>query len=83
MKKYLFIGDIKNEDDIEKVVQLSLKIKKRIMVVSHFACLKSVFDLTLEPLNYLKKNLYLTIILLIIMKKYKCKNIKFSSSDAI
>ena len=82
-KTHLIKGDIKNKDDIEKVFQLSLNIKKKIIAVIHFAGLKSVFDSTLEPLNYWENNLYGTINLLIIMKKYECKNIVFSSSASI
>ena len=82
-KIHLIKGDIKNKDDIEKVFQLSINIKKKIIAVIHFAGLKSVFDSTLEPLNYWENNLYGTINLLIIMKKYKCKNILFSIKAAI
>tara|TARA_B100000212_G_scaffold242516_1_gene184865 strand:- start:79 stop:1122 length:1044 start_codon:yes stop_codon:yes gene_type:complete len=82
-KIYLIKGDIKIKDDIKKVFQLSLNIKKKIIAVIHFAGLKSVFDSILEPLNYWENNLYGTINLLAIMKKYKCKTIVFSSSAAI
>jgi len=82
-KIHLIKGDIKNKDDIEKVFALSLKLKKKIIAVMHFAGLKSVLESTFEPLNYWENNLYGTINLLIIMKKFKCKNIVFSSSAAI
>ena len=82
-KIYLIKGDIKIKDDIKKVFQLSLNIKKKIIAVIHFAGLKSVFDSILEPLNYWENNLYGTINILAIMKKYKCKTIVFSSSAAI
>ncbi len=79
----LIKGDIKNKDDIEKVFKLSFKLNKKIEGVIHFAGLKSVFDSILKPLTYWENNVYGTINLLKIMKKYKCKNIVFSSSAAI
>ena len=79
----LIKGDIKNKDDIEKVFQLSFKIRKKIIAVIHFAGLKSVSDSILKPLSYWENNVYGTINLLNIMKKYKCKNIVFSSSAAV
>tara|TARA_B100000212_G_scaffold89261_1_gene65458 strand:+ start:35314 stop:36372 length:1059 start_codon:yes stop_codon:yes gene_type:complete len=82
-KLNLIKGDIKNKDDIEKVFQLSFKLQKNIIAVIHFAGLKSVFDSILKPLTYWENNVYGTINLLKIMKKYKCKNIVFSSSAAV
>ncbi len=76
-------GDINNKNDIEKVFQLSESLKKTIFAVIHFAGLKSVIDSTLEPLNYWQNNVCGTINLLLVMKKYNCKNIVFSSSAAV
>tara|TARA_B100000212_G_scaffold54060_1_gene35591 strand:- start:3504 stop:4562 length:1059 start_codon:yes stop_codon:yes gene_type:complete len=76
-------GDIKNKADIEKVFQKSLKIKKPIEAVIHFAGLKSVFDSIVDPLNYWNNNVFGTICLLEIMEKFGCKNIVFSSSATV
>ena len=82
-KVYLFKGDINNLDDIEKVFQLSFKLRKKIESVIHFAGLKSVYDSVKNPLNYWDTNVGGTINLLKIMDKYNCKSIVFSSSATI
>ena len=82
-KIYLIKGDIKNTCDIEKVFQKSLKLKKGIESVIHFAGLKSVADSVRNPLTYWENNLIGTINLLKVMDKYNCKNIVFSSSATV
>ena len=51
--------------------------------VIHFAALKSVNDSIKNPLDYWETNVYGTICLLEIMKKYNCKTIVFSSSATV
>ena len=82
-KIYLIKGDIKNTCDIEKVFQKSLKLRKGIESVIHFAGLKSVADSVRNPLTYWENNLIGTINLLKVMDKYNCKNIVFSSSATV
>ena len=82
-KIYLIEGDLRNLEDIEKVFQMSLKLKKKIESVIHFAGLKSVADSVISPLNYWDNNVNGTLNLLKIMKKYNCKNIVFSSSATV
>ena len=82
-KIHLIKGDIKNTSDIEKVFQISHKIKKRIEAVIHFAGLKSVYDSILEPISYWENNVLGTINLCRIMEKYNCKNLVFSSSATV
>ena len=48
-KIYLIKGDIRNIVDIEKVFKLSLKLKKGIESVIHFAGLKSVSESVGNP----------------------------------
>ena len=82
-KIYLCKGDIKNQEDIEKIFQLSFKVGKKIESVIHFAGLKSVYDSVINPLNYWENNVTGTINLLKIMDKHNCKRIVFSSSATI
>ena len=62
---------------------MSIKLKKRIEAVIHFAGLKSVSDSIIRPLKYWDNNVNGTINLLKIMEKYNCKNIVFSSSATV
>ena len=80
---YLIKGDLKKKCDIEKVFEMSLKLKKNIKSVIHFAGLKSVSDSVKTPLKYWENNLNGTINLLKVMEKYNCKNIVFSSSATV
>ena len=82
-KIYFVKGDVKNSSDIERVFQLSLTLKKRIISVIHFAGLKSVSDSLMNPLSYWENNITGTINLLKMMDKYNCKNIVFSSSATV
>ena len=82
-KIHLIEGDLKNSNDIEKVFQMSLKLKKEIQSVIHFAGLKSVSESIAKPLNYWENNVNGTINLLRLMSKYNCKNIVFSSSATV
>ena len=80
---HLFKCDLRIEDDIEKVFNKSLEIKKPIESVIHFAGLKSVSESNQSPLEYWESNVNGTINLLKVMKKYNCKNIVFSSSATV
>ena len=80
---YLIKGDLKKKCDIEKVFEMSFNLKKNIEAVIHFAGLKSVSESINEPLKYWENNVIGTMNLLIIMEKYNCKNIVFSSSATI
>ena len=82
-KIYLVQGDIKNTCDIERVFQLSCKLKKEIKSVIHFAGLKSVSESVINPLIYWENNVNGTINLLKVMDMYNCKNIVFSSSATV
>ena len=82
-KIYLIKGDLKNKCDIEKVFEMSFKLKKNIECVIHFAGLKSVSDSVRMPIKYWENNVNGTINLLKIMEKYNCKNIVFSSSATV
>ena len=82
-KLHLIKGDLKYKKDIEKVFQLSLKLKRKIFAVIHFAGLKSVSESINEPLEYWENNVIGTINLLRIMEKNNCKTIVFSSSAAV
>ena len=80
---HIFKGDLRKEDDIDKVFQYGLDIKKPIQSVMHFAGLKSISDSNTKPLDYWDSNVVGTIKLLKIMEKYNCKNFVFSSSASV
>ena len=82
-KIYTIKGDLRNLADIEKVFQMSIKLKKNIESVIHFAGLKSVADSVMKPLSYWDNNVNGTLNLLKIMEKYNCKNMVFSSSATV
>ena len=82
-KIYLIKGDLRSIEDIEKVFQMSLKLKKEIESVIHFAGLKSVGESVVNPLNYWDNNVNGTLNLLKIMEKNNCRNIVFSSSATV
>jgi len=56
---------------------------EKIDAVIHFAGLKSVGESVVKPLEYYQNNLTSTLSLLLVMKKYGCKNIVFSSSATV
>lgn len=67
-----------NEIELEKVF-----IENDIKEVIHFAALKAVGESVEKPIEYYHNNITGTIILLKMMKKYKCKKIVFSSSATV
>jgi UDP-glucose 4-epimerase len=71
-------GDIRDKDTLKKVFQ-----KYSIDSVIHFAGLKAVGESVSNPLEYYNNNVYGTMILLEVMKEFKCKKIVFSSSATV
>lgn len=80
---YFVKGDLRKQSDIKKVFEMSLKYKKFIEGVIHFAGLKSINESNLNPLRYWEFNVLTTINLLKVMKDFDCKNLVFSSSATI
>lgn len=70
--------DLLNEIELEKVF-----IENDIKEVIHFAALKAVGESVKKPIEYYYNNITGTIILLKMMKKYKCNKIVFSSSATV
>ena len=70
--------DLLDRAEVEKVF-----IENDIEEVIHFAGLKAVGESVEKPLLYYENNVYGTIILLEVMKKYNCKKIVFSSSATV
>lgn len=68
-------GDLKNMEDIEGVFQ-----KYRIESVIHLAAYAYVGESVRNPEKYYYNNIYSTLNLLHVMKKYGCQNIIFSST---
>ena len=71
-------GDIRDKKRLQKVFE-----KYDINSVIHFAGLKAVGESVEQPLKYYDNNVNGTLVLLEIMKKYKCKKIVFSSSATV
>jgi len=70
--------DVKDYKNLCKVFK-----KSRPNAVIHFAGLKAVGESVQKPLDYYENNLYCTINLLKVMKKYDVKNLVFSSSATV
>ena len=79
----LYTADIRNEEMLEKLFSKSIKIKKPIKAVLHFAGLKSVSESIKNPLLYWDVNFNGSLKLLKIMNKFDCRTIVFSSSATI
>ncbi len=78
-KKILFYEiDITDEKKFEKVF-----IENKIDFVIHFAGLKAVSESVFKPLEYYKNNVFGTIVLCELCKKYEVFNIVFSSSATV
>ena len=82
LKKYgnveLFQGDLRNKNDLEKCFQ-----QYKIDGILHFAGLILVGESVVEPDKYYDNNVYGTLNLYEIAKKYGVKKIVFSSSCAV
>ena len=78
-----FNCDIRDKKKLEEIFKISSESDEPIEGVFHFAGLKSVNESVNEPLNYWDVNVFGSISLLGIMKKYGCKTIIFSSSATV
>jgi UDP-glucose 4-epimerase len=77
-KPKFYLGDINDKKILNKIFS-----KNKITDVIHFAALKSVYESTFKPLEYYQNNVVGTITLLKMMKKFKIKNLIFSSSCTV
>ena len=73
-----FEVDCCNLDEFEKVFR-----RRKIDAAIHFAGLKAVGESVEKPLEYYRNNLDSLMNLLVLMKKYKVKNLVFSSSATV
>ena len=71
-------GDIRDKESLKKVFT-----KYKIDSIIHFAGLKAVGESVVKPLEYYDNNISGTLILLEVMKEFKCKKIVFSSSATV
>ena len=71
-------GDVQDKKLLEKIFT-----ENKIEGVIHFAALKAVGESVEKPLEYYHNNLFSTITLLEVMKKYNSKNFIFSSSATV
>lgn len=71
-------GDIRNENDLQKVFT-----RFKIDAVMHFAGLKAVGESVEKPLKYYDNNINGTNVLCRVMAKNACKSIVFSSSATV
>lgn len=71
-------GNVQDKELIEKIFT-----ENKIDGVIHFAALKAVGESVEKPLEYYHNNLFSTITLLEVMKKYNSKNFVFSSSATV
>ena len=79
----IYKGDIRDEKILEKIFSDSEISNKPIEAVLHFAGLKSVAESVINPFLYWDINVNGTIKLLLVMDRYKCRTIIFSSSATI
>ena len=79
----VFNGDLRNQSDIKKVFEASIKRNNPIKAVIYFARLKAVGESNEIPLKYRGFNVLSTILLLKIMEEYNCFIIVFSSSATV
>ena len=78
-KSITFIeGDIRDKKSLQKLFS-----KYDIDSVIHFAGLKAVGESVSNPIEYYDNNVNGTLVLLSVMKEYKCKKIVFSSSATV
>jgi len=71
-------GDVGNESLLNAIFTVH-----SIDLVIHFAGLKSVSQSVSQPIHYYEHNLGITLTLLKVMQKFKCKSIIFSSSATV
>ena len=80
---YFFNANLCNFPELEKVFQELLLMGLEIDAVLHFAGFKSVSSSFGLPGKYWFNNITSTMNLLLVMKKYKCKSMVFSSSASV
>ena len=78
-----FPGDLRDKIFLNKVFLKAKEENNPINAVIHFAGFKSSSESILKPLIYWENNVFGSICLIEIMRKYDCKNIVFSSSASI
>ncbi len=76
-------GDLRDKLFLNKVFLKAKEENTPFEGVIHFAGLKSVSESFLKPLLYWENNVYGSICLIEIMRKFDCRNIVFSSSASI
>ena len=76
-------GDIRDNENLDKIFKDSIYISNPIHTVIHLAGLKSVSDSIADPLHYWDVNVSGTLNLLDVMKRNNCYSIVFSSSATI
>tara|TARA_B100000242_G_scaffold126304_1_gene89072 strand:+ start:20489 stop:21532 length:1044 start_codon:yes stop_codon:yes gene_type:complete len=76
-------GDLRDKNFLNDLFQESKNNLRPIESVIHFSGLKSVAESKKIPLDYWEVNVCGTINLLMIMEKYNCKNLIFSSSATV
>ena len=79
----VFKGDLKDNSFIESIFFDAKDSGKPIEGVIHFAGLKSVKESVLNPLLYWTENIFSSVNLLNVMKKYSCNLLVFSSSATV
>ena len=71
-------ADVCDEEALEKIFS-----ENEIEAVIHFAGLKAVGESVAKPLEYYSNNIFGTLVLCKVMKKYGCNRIVFSSSATV
>ena len=79
----VFQGDLKDKDFLENIFSNAEKSGTPINGVIHFAGLKAVNESVLNPLKYWHENLFSSLNLFRVMKKYNCNLLVFSSSATV
>ena len=79
----VFKGDLKDKGFIENIFSNADKSGKQIDGVIHFAGLKAVNESVLNPLKYWNENIFSSLNLFSVMKKYNCNLLVFSSSATV
>ena len=82
-KIYFKKGDIRDKSFLDRIFFNAIKDKNPFEAVIHFAGLKAVSESLSKPILYWENNVYGSICLFEVMRKYNCKNIVFSSSASI
>ncbi|RPG17963.1 MAG: UDP-glucose 4-epimerase GalE [Pelagibacteraceae bacterium TMED124] len=80
---YFYKGDIRDKNFLREIFNKLDKKGKSFDAVIHFAGLKAVKESIMQPLKYWNNNFCSTLILLEVMKDYKCNTFIFSSSATI